>query len=199
MNMMIKQSIVFLLMLMLTGCLSPVKTQQPNVYIIDKIPPAMITKRTRPFTLLVMLPETAPAYDSTEMAYSISPYQITYFSHTQWAETPGQMLQPLIVRTLLNTHHFRAVVTAPFIGRYDYILSTQIVELKQNFMFRPALLELTMRAQITRTSDNQLVGNQQFIVREPLFQCGPYGGVLAANRAVAEVLGELAVFSVRSI
>ena len=36
---------------------------------------------------------------TTQMAYSTEAYQIAYFAKNEWAETPSQMIQPLIVKT----------------------------------------------------------------------------------------------------
>ena len=83
-------------------------------------------KYMRPKILLISVPETIPVYNTTEMAYMIKPYQIAYFSLNQWAETPAEMLQPLLVQTLQNTHHFKAIVTPPYSGHFDYVLNTQI-------------------------------------------------------------------------
>jgi len=52
----------------------------------------------RAATLLVLLPEISPAYDTARMAYSVKLYQLAYFRDNEWAETPAQMIQPLLVQ-----------------------------------------------------------------------------------------------------
>ena len=89
--------------------------------------------RTQPISLMVLQPETNPAYNTTQMAYTKKPFEVSYFAENRWIETPGQMLQPIIVQTMQRTHHFRAVITPPFIGSYDYILNTQILEFQQDY------------------------------------------------------------------
>lgn len=183
----------------LSGCFGPVKTQPPSAYVISATPqvyPAQVRNRTA--VLMVSVPETNPAYNTTQMAYSIKPYQISYFSHNQWAETPAQMLQPLMVQTLQSTHHYHAVITPPYIGRYDYELSTRISRLEQDFTDRPTSMNLSIHAQLSRTATNRIVATRDFTVSVPIRHGSPYNGVLAANRAAAIILAEIAEFCVRN-
>jgi cholesterol transport system auxiliary component len=188
-------------MLMLTSCslLSPIKSENKSTYVLNTTPTLVLKRATRPVSLLVLTPETRPAYNTTQMAYSIRPYQVAYFSQNQWGETPSQMLQPLLMQTLQNTHRFHAVVAAPYMGRYDYALSTEILQLQQDFTVRPARVQFKIRVQLTKVSTNNVIGTKQFIVNEPIRQKTPYSGVLAANRATGKILQEIAYFCVEKI
>ena len=185
----------------LSGCslLSPVKSEPENTYVLTSIPAYTVARRTHPITLLVMPPDTNPAYNTTQMAYTVKPYQIAYFAQNRWAETPSQMLQPLMVQTLQNTRYFHAVVTPPYAGRYQYMLSTHILKLQQDYTRRPAVLQLTLRAQLSRVTTNQIMATKQFSVVEPLWQKSPYGGVIAANRATATMLKHLSDFCLENV
>src|SRR5262249_9060468 len=101
MKKMIRNAIITFGIFLLAGCsfFSPVKTDSPNKYLLNRIPAVVPTKPTRSITLLVFAPETQPIFNTTQMAYTIKPYQIAYFSKNQWAETPTEMLQPLLVQT----------------------------------------------------------------------------------------------------
>ncbi|TAK79476.1 MAG: ABC transporter [Gammaproteobacteria bacterium] len=184
---------------MLSGCLSPVKTAPESAYFINSMPVYVPTKRTRPVTLLVMPPETVAAFNTTQMAYSVTPHQIAYYAKNRWADTPAQMLLPLMVQTLQNTHYFHAVVTPPFMSRYDYVLNTQILALEQDFTYQPAVVRITLRVQISRVASNQVIATKQLTVVEPILQAPPYGGVVAANRAAQEAMIELAEFCIKKI
>src|SRR5437868_4470043 len=91
-----------LVLMMLTGCsfFSPVKVQPENTYMITEQPNVVAKGRRTGATLLVMVPETAPAYDTTAMAFTKQRYQVAYYGLNKWAETPGQMLHPLIIHTM---------------------------------------------------------------------------------------------------
>lgn len=186
---------------MLAGCsfLSPAKGNYPNQYVINKMPCYVPVKKKRAIVLLVTKPEVKAMYNTTQMAYMIRPYQISYYSLNQWAETPDEMLQPLLVQTMQNTHHFKAVVTPPYNGIYDYELNTEILSLLQDYTCRMPVLVMTVRAQIIKSSRNRVIATRQFTVVQPLPQRSPYGGVFAANAATAHILERVAVFGLEAI
>ncbi len=174
--------------------LSPVKVDPESNYMLNAVPNDIKMHSQRPVTLMVAMPETMPAYNTTQMAYTIKPYQVAYFTRNRWAETPAQMLQPLIVQSLQNTGHFQAIVTPPFIGTYHYILNSQILQLQQNFTVKPAALQLIIRMQLVNMITGKVVATKHFSIREPIRQKTPYGGVLAANRASERFLNQMVDF-----
>lgn len=181
----------------LSGCsvLGPVKSEPSSTYVINALPNVMPAKRVRGGILLVTMPDTAPAYNTTQMVYSNKPFQMGYFSQNQWAETPGQMLFPLIIQTLENRHYYQAVVGAPYGGRTDYTLNTNVIALQQNYTCKPAVLQLVVSAQLNRTLTNEVTAIRQFVIRVPLKERNPYAGVLAANEAAVKLLQELVEFT----
>ena len=183
---------------LLISCLSPVKIVPQSSYIINKVPPPIITTHKRSSILLVLPPATVPAFNTTQMAYRLSPYQIAYFGENRWAETPAEMLKPLIIQALQNTQHYRGIVTPPYMGsQYDYILTIQILELIQDFQYKIPLLRITLHAQLSSPS-NRLIKTQQFTIIEPLSAKTPYAGVIAANEATARLLNQLVLFCLKN-
>jgi cholesterol transport system auxiliary component len=177
------------------GLFSPVNMETTK-YVLNKIPSDLPKANSRAASLSVLIPETNPIYDTTQMAYTNQPYQVAYFSQNEWGETPSQMIQPLIVQTIQNTNVFSAVLSQPQFGRHTYALRTEILELKQDFTSNPATLELAMRFQLSREAMNQIIATKEFSVREPMLEKTPYAGVIAANDATAKLLRELARFIV---
>jgi len=186
-----------LCVVLLSACslFSPVKTETRKS-LLDSVPLETPSEKTREATLLVMIPETAPVYATTQMAYSTEAHQVAYFSQNEWAATPSQMIQPLIVETLRNTHLFSAVLSPPDSGRHTLALRTDILELRQDFTSEPATLRLSMRVQLYRESTNQVVATTELSAAEPMTQQDSRAGVVAANKATATLLGELAKFVV---
>src|SRR5690606_37663943 len=101
---------------------------------------------------------------------------------------PVQMLQPLLVQTLQNTHSFRSVVTPPYSGHFDYVLNTQLLELKQDFTRRTPVLVMTVNAQLYKVSSQQIIAARQFNAEVMIPYGTPYGGVFAANYAASYIL-----------
>jgi cholesterol transport system auxiliary component len=180
-----------------SGCtlFSPVNVDTKK-NVLNNIPLDLHSERTRPATLLVLEPETTPAYATTQMAYSTQTYQIAYFTKNDWAETPAQMIQPLIVQTLRNTHYFSEVLAPPDFGRHNFVLHSEILELKQDFTSEPAMLQLTMRISLIRDATNQVVATKELSVSQPMSGRDPYAGVVAANEALPKLLRGLAEFVV---
>jgi cholesterol transport system auxiliary component len=180
-----------------SGCtlFSPVNVDTKK-NVLNTIPLDLRSERTHPATLLVLEPETTPVYATTQMAYSTQTHQIAYFAKNEWAETPSQMIQPLIVQTLQNTHYFSEVLSPPDFGRHTFELRIEILELKQDFTSEPAMLQLAMRISLRRDATIQAVATKELSVSQPMSEKNPCAGVVAANEAMPRLLRELAEFVV---
>lgn len=184
---------------LLTSCslLSSVKVEQNN-YVINTVP--FVNKSSsHPVNLLVSSIEASPVYNTNQMAYTTKPYEVKYYSKNVWAETPPQMLQPLIIQTLHDTDYFHSVNSYPSIGNYDYLLNVQILELLQKFSGNTSYISLKIRVQIIDAKTSRVMGSKELSVNEPAVQNTPYGGVVAANRATSRMLAELARFCVQVV
>ncbi len=184
----------------MSGCsfLSPVKPDSQQSYMLTKVP--VVAKRTkRPFTLLVGQPDTRPVYNTSQMAYTVRPYQIAYFSQNRWAETPSQMLESLLVQTLQKTNFFRAVLTPPYTGNYTFLLNTQITEFQQDYTLRPAVFRMSVQAELNRFATNQLIASKTFSSTVPIGGGNPYAGVFAANIASAAILKQITDFTISNV
>lgn len=188
-------------LLALSSCslFSAVPSQSTSAYVINTTP-CHITSESRDHTSLFVAPmEADPIYNTTAMAYTTKPYQIAYFGKNNWAEPPAAMIQPLIIQTLQNTHHFRTVNGGSSVGNYDYILKTQLLELQQAFLSNTSIVHLKIRAQIINANNGQVIATKQFSVSEMTAQKTPYSGVIATNRATAAILEQIARFCLNKI
>jgi cholesterol transport system auxiliary component len=178
----------------LAGCslLLPPKSE-PVTAILDKMPDHVPAEAAHPATLLVRQPETSAAFDTTRMAYSVKAYQLAYFRDNQWAETPAQMIQPLLVRTLQQTGFFRAILSPPESETPRYTLRTEILELVQDHTANPPVLRLRLRLQLFQASGRPIAG-REIVEQEAMADAVPYAGVVAANDAVAKALRATAQF-----
>jgi cholesterol transport system auxiliary component len=184
-----------LLALLMTGCtlLSPVHIETKKG-ILDQMPLTVPQQATHKTTLLVLPPDTAPVYNTTQMAYRLRPYQVSYFTQNEWGATPAQMMLPLLVKTLENTHYFSEVFTPPYSSRYTYALRTQIVELTQDFTAESPIVHLSLRVQLSSGATGEVIASKEIELREPMQEKAPYSGVVAANSATARALRDVATF-----
>jgi cholesterol transport system auxiliary component len=196
----IRSAIVAAAAITITGCsMFAVDVQGPTQYSLTQTPGVHSAKHHSAKILLVMAPEAAPYYKTTQMAYELKPHQVSYYTRNAWAEPPAQMLQPLLVKTLQKTNHFHAIVTPPVTGNYDYMLMTQILTLRANLESCPGVYQITLRAQIIKTSSNKAIATKDITVYEPITcKSAFYSNVLAANRAVAKALAQVTAFTLRS-
>jgi cholesterol transport system auxiliary component len=167
--------------------------------LLNTIPLDLPRKKPGTGTLLVFPPETRPAYDTLRIAYTTAPYQLAYFSRHEWAETPSQMLQPLLIKTLENLHFFRAVLTPPYAAPYSHALRVQVLDLTQDFTSEPAAVQLSLRLQLSEGASNRVISTKEITLREPMQKKNPESGVAAANDAVAKALREIAGFLLEKI
>jgi len=177
------------------GCalLSPPKAQVEKA-MLEQIPLDLPQAAHGSGAVLVFPPQTAPVYDTKQMAYRTQTHQVAYFTEREWGEPPAQMLHPLLVKTLERTHAFNAILVPPYTGRYTRALRTEILELIQDFTTQPATLVLTLRFQLTDYDTKQIVATKEVALREPLQQRTSYAGVVAANEATSNALRQMAEF-----
>lgn len=193
--------VVILFVFLLESCslFSPIKTEPQTSYQLTRLPQPQIQKSHHSVTLLVMQPGTSAVYHTKKMAYSIKPYQIAFYANNTWAQSPGNMLQPLMVQALQNTEHFHAILTPASPGHYDFILNTEIQQLVQDYTNRVDLLRFTLRAEITNALTHKVIATKEFSVIEPIQHETPYAGVAAANCATEKLLQQLTAFCLRAI
>jgi cholesterol transport system auxiliary component len=145
-------------------------------------------------TLIINPPHASPGFDSSRIVYVREPHRLESFAHNRWVDSPSRMLAPLLVAALENTGAFRAVVLTPSAAVGDLRLDTEIVRLQHEFHARPSAARFTLRAYLVDNKTRRVLASREFDAVVPSAGEDPAGGVAAANRAVQEVLGNLAVF-----
>jgi len=193
---------IVILLVLAGGCsaLDPSAMQQPTLYSLDTVRsqlqavrlPAAISPVAP--TLIVNPPRAAAGFDSQRIVYVREAHKREYFAHSEWIDTPARMLAPLIVVAVENSGTFRAVVLTPSAATGDLRLDTEIVRLQHEFDARPSRVRFTLRAYVVDNATRRVVAWREFDEAVPAATEDPYGGILAANRAVQTVLGQLADF-----
>lgn len=179
----------------LAGCaLAPVAEAPVTHSLIDQLPDDLPRRAPSSYALLVHPPEARPAVDTLQMAYAPQPHQFAYYARNQWAETPPQMLQPLLVRSLAGTGAFTAVVTPPHAPGGTLGLRTEVTDLVQDYTQDPPVLRLTLRVRLSDERTQKVLGARDIAQREAMLQKSPAAGVAAANAAMAKALREIAQF-----
>ncbi|WP_045096095.1 ABC-type transport auxiliary lipoprotein family protein [Legionella fallonii] len=179
--------------LSLVGC-SPVKTLATNEYQLSAFSTKQFTSKPRAATLVVTAPEAVAGYQTEQMLYVKKPYQIEAFAKNEWASPPAEMLYPLLVQSLQRTGYFYAVASSLYNVEADYRLDTQLLNLEQNFLKKPSVMDVTVKIVLTRVADNKVMGSRIITQHVTCPTDTPYGGVVAANKATHQLTAIVADF-----
>jgi len=142
--------------------------------------------------LLVSPPQAEPGFETPRMVYFKRLYELEYYAVNQWADTPARMFAPLLVQVLDRTGVWRAVIPFPGSVRGDYRLDSHGFVLQQEFLQEPSRVRVTIRTQLIDLKESRIMGTRAFEAVESAPSDDAYGGVLAANRAIATILDSIA-------
>ena len=187
-----------LLALALAGCstLRPIEAESVRAYLLEaQIDPTQQVKRI-PLVLTVSSPRAVPGYDTPRMAFIRQPHRLEYFAKNRWAEAPAKMLGPLLVRALELQTGFKAVASTDGMVKGDVRLDTEITVLQQEFTASPSRLHMKLRVQLVEQASYRVLATQVFDAVESAPTDDPYGGVIAANRMLPRLLGQIADFAI---
>jgi cholesterol transport system auxiliary component len=182
------------------GCeaIRPVLSPHPNFYSLadarNTTTPAPPRAAVTAPTLIVSPPHAAAGFDSQRIMYVRQANQLEYFAHNEWIDTPARMLAPLIVAAVESSGAFRAVVQTPSPAAGEIRLDTEILRLQHEFLSAPSRVRFTLRAYLVESVTRRVIASREFDAAVPAASEDPYGGVVAANRAVQTVLENLSAF-----
>jgi cholesterol transport system auxiliary component len=184
-----------LMSVLLGGCsvFQPVKSASITSYALEAQFDGT-TNGAGDMTLLVSTPNAHPGFDSTRMVYIKRPHEIDYFAQNKWVDSPARMLAPLLLKALESSAKYRAVVTSRSSVMADLRLDTEIIRLQHEFINKPSQVRITLRAQLIDLQGKRVLATREFDVTEAAASDDPYGGVIAANRAVKTMLLQTAEF-----
>ena len=181
------------------GCsaLRPASTPQPVFYSLDHGQvPGRVMRMAAPAapTLIVNPPRAASGFDSPRIIYVRTAHKLEYFTQSEWVDTPARMLAPLVVAALENSGAFRAVVSNAGAAAGDLRLDTEILNLQQEFGSAPSKTHFVLRAHLVDNRTRRVLAWREFDGSVAATSEDAYGGVVAANAAVQDVLAQLAAF-----
>jgi len=189
-------------LLLVGGCSSllPKATPPPSLYALDgaRAAGANAANAARPPTaaptLVVNPTRASPGFDSQHIVYVRAAHQREHFAHSDWVDTPARMLAPLIVDAVEHIGTFSAV--GPLASGLDanLRLDTEVLRLQHEFGAGPSRVRFTLRASVLDGSTRRVLAWREFDETVASASDDPYGGVVAANRAVQLVMAQLATF-----
>ncbi|MDO9196385.1 ABC-type transport auxiliary lipoprotein family protein [Rhodoferax sp.] len=180
--------------------LRPAATAHPAFYALDGAPVnAPLPAKAAAPTLIVNPPHAAAGFDSQRIIYLRENHKLEYFANSEWIDPPARMLGPLLVSAIENTGAFRAVVLTPGAATGDLRLDTEIIRLQHEFQSNPSRVRFTLRAYLVDDKTRRVLAWREFNAAVAATSEDPYGGVIAANRAVQIVLKSLSQFCAETV
>ncbi len=183
------------LLVLTAGCLSP-RTDSSNIHTyqlsLDGWSSASRPGKLEGPVLLVSPPQAEPGFETQRMVYVKRPYELEYYAVNQWADTPVRMFAPLMVQAFNQQNDtWRAVIPLSSSIRGDYRLDTHGFLLQQEFLQQPSRVRVMVRTQLVDLKESTILSTRAFEVVENATSENPYGGVQAANRAIAGLLDQI--------
>lgn len=184
-----------LLALTLAGCalLASPKAAPPSLFALAPPSDSTPARSVAVQTIDVAPPGARPGFDGPRMAYVTRPYELQFFARHQWVDAPARMLAPLLTDALERGGRFDAMQSGERVAS-ALLLETEVVVLQQEFSAHPSQVRFTLRARLLDLVQRRVLAISTFEAVEAAPSDDPYGGVVAANRAVGRVLGELATW-----
>jgi cholesterol transport system auxiliary component len=102
------------------------------------------------------------------------------------------MLGPLLVAAIEKSGAFIAVVLAPGAAEGELRLDSEIIRLQHDFQTNPSRVRFGLRVTLVDDKTRQVVALQEFDAVEPASSEDAYGGVVAANQVVQQVVQQVA-------
>ncbi|MGB5259218.1 MAG: ABC-type transport auxiliary lipoprotein family protein [Gammaproteobacteria bacterium] len=195
----LRTHVALLSALLLSGC---AVLPGPNLAVINKYVLEYNTTASATATgdegelpvMIVSVPRAIGGYDTSRIAYREQQYDLRYYSKSRWADTPAQMLAPLITEAINATGEFRTIYASPGASAAGYRLDSELIHFYQDFTVQPSQMRITLRAQLINLVENKVLASRLFDLRQAATSEDAYGGVQAANRATGRLLNELVQF-----
>jgi len=120
----------------------------------------------------------------------LKPYQISAFAKNNWVVPPANMLTPLLISSLQNSHYFQTVAVEPALTGASYVVDCKLLALYQDFSVKPSEIVMTVQVNMS-TGDNKPVASTQFTQILTASADTPEAGVAAANIAASNIIQQI--------
>lgn len=179
--------------ILLNGCVGMTNLPPVQYYVLGN---GHQTASARPAgqagrVLLVNTTTVSAFYDTQRLVYSRADGQRAYYQFAAWTERPGRAFTELLSRRLGAPSTTSGV-------KGEIVLYTRLHELYHDASASPGLVRIEVSAELVDTTGRLVGETRRFTRAVPAASDNAAGAVEAANRAVSEVLDEIAAWAARS-
>ena len=177
---------------LLAGCVGTANVPPVQYYVLGNGHEPAAARRTSQWSrVLLVNPTTVSAfYDTQRLAYSRAEGQRAYYQFAAWTERPGRALSELLMQRLGAASSTSGV-------KGDLVLHTRLDELYHDATTTPGAVRIALTAELVDPSGRRVGERRRFAHSAPTTAENAPAAVEAANRAVAQVLDDLAAWASR--
>ncbi len=181
--------LIALIGLLVAGCVSAPSVPPLQYYVLGDAGAAPEARRAAVGgPVLLVHPTSVNAfYDTQRLVYSRTPGERAYYQFAAWTERPGRAFAELLSRRL-----GAPLATAGVRG--DVVLRTRLEELYHDAASTPGRVTLVVSAELVGANGRRLGEPQRFTRSVPTRAENAAAAVEAANRAITEVLDDIAAW-----
>jgi len=178
-----------LLAVLLAGCISAGSVPPLQYYVLADAGRAPETRHASEGGRVLLIEPTSvnAFYDSQRLVYSRAPGERAYYQFAAWTERPGRALAQLLSRRL------DAPLTTAGV-RGDLVLRTRLEELYHDASSNPGQVTIEVSAELVDSAGRRVGEPRRFTRSVPTSAENAAGAVAAANRALTEVLDDIAAW-----
>jgi ABC-type uncharacterized transport system auxiliary subunit len=127
---------------------------------------------------------------SLDMNYAVGEYKRDVFTQSQWAQTPNQAITTQILKMLQESKLFKTVQISKSRSKNGLILETNIEDFMQYFSVEKnsSTVKVVISSTLIDVKTNAVLQSKTFFKKVKVKSLNAEGGVIALNRALAEVL-----------
>ncbi len=187
----VKTLVALIIVFSLSACM-PISLPVKKIYKLESFDStAMQATPPANRSILISQPDAAEGYESEQMLYVQTPYQLSSFTENAWISSPANMLFPLLIQAFQSSLAFSAVTASPYANQVDYRLDSQVIAVQQNFLTKPSRFEFTVKIVLTHTRSNTILFSNIITQVTACPEDTPYGGVIAGNRSIKSITGKI--------
>jgi len=160
-----KYSVIVLLILVLSGCMSSPPRRYYQLYLGDKEEPG---ERTIGKTILIERIDVDDLYNDFRVVYRVSPYQLNYYSYEFWADKPAKLIRDSITHYLLRKNIFQKVIQEISSGEPDILWKSKIHFVEEIDSTEAWYARLSMEIELVEFKSKERLYYHQFDRREHL-------------------------------
>jgi cholesterol transport system auxiliary component len=190
---MLRTFIVFVFIILLTGC----AVKQPYIteykIEIEKFQKAQASQQCKEKTLKVNQSFSDNTLMSTQMNYIEGKHKQYSFSQARWNIPVNQMVTFHLTDMLDQLDIFKSVQSYKSITKDDYILQSNIIDFKQYFSedLKSSYVKAVIHISLIDNYTNKIIDSKTFSSVIPSETLDSYGGVKSLNKALVNILKDI--------